>query len=343
MVERYTGLFLAGLLGLIGLTSLLSAEVTGAQHRDWLDSRTQEDLESAFDDALPHRQLSISLWRGLAYALWRELAEGAVAGQNGWLFSAEEYDFADGAEDRLAERLSLISAVAAELEQREILLVIALVPDKARIYPEQMRRPRPAALEARYATVLAELKRSGLIAPDLARAMRNARAEVAVYLERDTHWTPFGARTIAERIADTLSDIPISRSTFISVEAEPVVHRGDLMNFAETTVFSSALGLHDETVPQTAITQDGSGLGLFDELPPPQVALVGTSYSADPKWQFADFLQLSLSAPILNLAKVGQGPFVPMLDFLENRVEVASDLSVVVWEIPERYLTIREI
>ena len=116
----------------------------------------------------------------------------------------------------------------------------------------------------------------------------------------------------------------------------------DLMNFLEVGAFADSLGLSDEIIPQTGITMDGAALGLFDDAPPIKVALIGTSYSADARWQFADFLRLSLSTQVMNLAETGQGPFAPMLDFLQDGIEAAPDISVVIWEIPERYLTRQE-
>jgi alginate O-acetyltransferase complex protein AlgJ len=70
------------------------------------------------------------------------------------------------------------------------------------------------------------------------------------------------------------------------------------------------------------------------------VALVGTSYSQDERWGFADALKVALGADVLNVAARGEGPFAPMRAYLEGETVVDVPPELVVWEIPERYLTI---
>ncbi|MBA7714020.1 putative alginate O-acetylase AlgJ [subsurface metagenome] len=82
-----------------------------------------------------------------------------------------------------------------------------------------------------------------------------------------------------------------------------------------------------------------STLGLFDKLQIP-VALVGTSYSAGEAWNFDGALKAALEADVLNVAKEGQGPFVPMKKYLESPALDDPRPDVIIWEIPERHLGI---
>ena len=80
-----------------------------------------------------------------------------------------------------------------------------------------------------------------------------------------------------------------------------------------------------------------SDAALFGEAAP-QVALVGTSYSANPKWNFIGALKQELGSDLLNYAENGHGPLVPMLRLLQRGPEETADLRLVIWEFPERYL-----
>ena len=58
-------------------------------------------------------------------------------------------------------------------------------------------------------------------------------------------------------------------------------------------------------------TDADAGGGLFGTQTIP-VTLVGTSYSADERWNFTGALQTALGADVLNLATEGRGPLPPM-------------------------------
>src|SRR5690606_19340461 len=68
------------------------------------------------------------------------------------------------------------------------------------------------------------------------------------------------------------------------------------------------------------------------------VALVGTSYSANPKWNFDGALRQALGSDLLNFAEDGQGPLLPMLKFLQSEELREAPPQWVIWEFPERYL-----
>ena len=87
-----------------------------------------------------------------------------------------------------------------------------------------------------------------------------------------------------------------------------------------------------------SVVATASEFDLFADIPEPEVALVGTSYSANPDWNFEGFLKLSLNRDVVNFATEGEGPIVPMLNFLERYLQELPALELVVWEIPERYL-----
>jgi alginate O-acetyltransferase complex protein AlgJ len=68
---------------------------------------------------------------------------------------------------------------------------------------------------------------------------------------------------------------------------------------------------------------------------------VGTSYSANPHWNFLGALQQSLHSDVVNYAEDGHGPILPMLKYLQTDAFKNSAPQVVIWEFPERYLPMK--
>jgi alginate O-acetyltransferase complex protein AlgJ len=77
---------------------------------------------------------------------------------------------------------------------------------------------------------------------------------------------------------------------------------------------------------------------LFAEEQPLSQVLIGTSYSANEKWNFAGALKQYTGRDLLNLAEAGKGPFIPMRQWLQNDGDKQPGLQRVLWEIPVRYL-----
>lgn len=70
------------------------------------------------------------------------------------------------------------------------------------------------------------------------------------------------------------------------------------------------------------------------------VALVGTSYSANPNWNFVGALKQALGSEVVNYSEDGHGPILPMLSYLKSDDFKNSPPQVLIWEFPERYLPV---
>ena len=77
-------------------------------------------------------------------------------------------------------------------------------------------------------------------------------------------------------------------------------------------------------------------IGPFDNLPPPEIVVVGTSFSR--RANFVPFLSLSLGAPVANMAKDNGGLVTAAAAYFANPAFTETPPRVVVWEIPERLL-----
>jgi alginate O-acetyltransferase complex protein AlgJ len=343
--RRLPGVFILGTL-LLGFGAALLTPATWQWPREGSFRRGEQTAayEAAFNQALPFREGGITTWGILEYIIFREGREGVVVGEGDWLFSDEEIAFYPDAEAETARKLRFIERVDDELSAQGVELIVALVPDKVRVYSEHLGRPLPSYTRDRYDTFRRALLAQDLHAPDLLLPLLEAKASQAVFLRTDTHWTPAGAAVVAHALAESLPREALPGLFAVPYETEVTgrqQHEGDLLNFLPLGPLQERLGPPPDTleVRQTrALGPEAEGAGgLFGEVSVP-VALVGTSYSANSDWHFAEALEGALGAAVLNLATEGRGPLPPMRDYLESRELQDTPPVVVVWEIPERYL-----
>jgi alginate O-acetyltransferase complex protein AlgJ len=309
-----------------------------------LDGGWTRAYERRFEEGLAVRGPAVSFWTLLRYVLFAEGNRGVLIGREGWLFSAEEFQQARDLEASLRVDEAAVREIRRELAGRGVSLVVALVPAKARVYPEKLGRyALPAGVADRYRKLQALLAGLGVPAPDLLAALQAARRRGEVFLRSDTHWTPLGAGAAADALAGAvnglLSKAGSPRTRFASSEGPPQEHRGDLLNFLPLGPFLQRLGPRPDVVRPRLTAPLQAPTGLFDQ-PAVPVVLVGTSYSAGELWNLEGALKTALEADVLNVAKEGQGPLAPMRALLAGPVLEEIGAKVVIWEIPERYFVL---
>jgi alginate O-acetyltransferase complex protein AlgJ len=303
--------------------------------------------EAALNKNLPVRQVGVDTWGVLEYTLFKNGRDGVLVGNDGWLFTSEEFkNYPDG-EKAIEEKLELASLAQATLAEQGISLVVALIPSKARIYSEQLGRyPFPSYNQNLYPTFTEQLGSRGITAVNLLEPLTAAKIEQDVFLKTDTHWTPYGAEVVAKAIAKVVAEnnlLPsLNTATFETIQTDKLTkHEGDLLNYLPLGVLQERIGpAFDEIAKSTTelLASDSSG-GLFGSSTIP-VTLVGTSYSANPLWNFEGVLKEALGADVLNVANQGEGPVVPMREYLESDALKDAPPELVIWEIPERFLRV---
>jgi alginate O-acetyltransferase complex protein AlgJ len=297
--------------------------------------------ERGFERSLTLRGPAAVFWALLRYTLFAEGRRGLLIGEQGWLFTAEEFQTAADLEPALRVDEAAVRAVRDELAARGVRLTVALVPAKARVYPEKLGRYRlPAGPAGRYAKLHGLLGGLGIPAPDLLGPLREARKRGEVFLRTDTHWSPLGAGAAAEALSGTVAGLLARagspRAGFRSADGPPREYRGDLLNFLPLGPLAGRVGPPPDLVRPRLTEAVEPPAGLFDQ-PAIPVVLVGTSYSAGELWNLEGALKTALEADVLNVARQGLGPLAPMRDLLDSRVLEEVRADVVVWEIPERY------
>lgn len=299
--------------------------------KDWHDGSYQRGFEDRFASSLPTQDPAVSAWATLRWVLFGEAAAGAVVGRDGWLFTAEE--FAEPTEPR--DLRSELAHAREALSRRGITLLPVIVPDKARMMVDHLPRARSDGFEQRYDRALRIIRDSAHLLVDLRPALSGPDA----FMRTDTHWSPAGAKRTADAIAAALAGVALPQSDVRTETLGTELFEGDLLAFVPTGALQPLVGPKPETIT-TFRTELSGASDLFGDTGTP-VALVGTSFSAKPAFHFEGFLKQTLQADVLNLSTVGQGPFVPMDRFLKDLDALSSPLSLVIWEIPERYLTSR--
>lgn len=341
-LAKWTGPALMGAIALTGAWSALNTNWT--LNAAFQDGTTQEALQDRFDDALVIRDGAIATWGSAVWTLFGQTSDGAVPGKNGWLFTDEEYLAEPGFDARLSASVTAIADAQTALAAQGMTLVIALIPDKARIYADQLTRPRAPALTARYGALLDGLAAHGIDTLDLRPPLREARDRADVFLHTDTHWTPYGAQIVAAALAPQIASLGLEPTAFETAQTETRSHTGDLMRYLPL-LDPDAAGFAPEALPRFATVAAGGDLlggGLFGDAPI-LASLIGTSFSANPDWHFEGWLKQETGIDLINRADEGQGPFAPMRAFLANEAaQSETTAQLVIWEIPERYTTLSE-
>jgi alginate O-acetyltransferase complex protein AlgJ len=338
--------FLAALAAGLVISLIHGAVFSAPAQADLLRGEWTAAYQKAYEQGLAVREPALALWAALRYALFSEGEQGVLVGEDGWLYSTEEFVAMDPTGGTLGEAVEYVGAVEDQLLAKNIALVVALVPTKAGTYVEHLGRYHlPPALAHRYETARSALISRGIDAPDLATALREARTRRDVFLRTDTHWTAFGASVAAAALAPSvrrqLDERRSPREEYAQERLGWSERAGDLLSFIPLGPFHKATGLRPDLVETTSTSARAeSAAELFSELQIP-VALVGTSYSAAGAWNFDGALKAAVQADVLKVAVEGQGPFVPMQRYLESQAIDDPRPDVVIWEIPERYLGVR--
>ncbi|MFF7106563.1 alginate O-acetyltransferase [Pseudomonas sichuanensis] len=314
-----------------------------------LDGKLAKAAETHYDEQFPIKRIGTNLWAALDFKLFNEGRPGVVLGRDQWLFSDEEFKPAVDAQQQMQDNLALVRGIRDTLQRQGVQLVLAIVPAKARLYAEYIGKETPASLhDDLFNQFHAQVRQANVFAPDLLAPLEQAKARGQVFLRTDTHWTPLGAEVVAQSLAEA-----VNRQGLLSGEPQAYIteagasapYKGDLTNFLPLDpLFSNLLPTPDtlqqrKTQPVQAEGQSGDD-ALFDDSRIP-VALVGTSYSANPHWNFLGALQQALRSDVANYAEDGHGPLLPMLKYLQSDAFKNAPPQVVVWEFPERYLPMK--
>jgi alginate O-acetyltransferase complex protein AlgJ len=340
----YTALFCITLLvtGMLAATNLRTFHAP--ESVQLLNGELAKAIETHYDAKFPGKQLGVNLWAAIHYTLFNEGRPGVVVGNHGWLYTDEEFDVTDDAEASIEANLAAISKARDALAREGVKLVAAVVPAKARVYAEYIADRKPAsAHEAAYDDLVDALVSNGIPTADLRESLVIGKTKEPTYFRTDTHWTPWGAQLAANEIARVTMKAglaPENRAAYITRRQRRDAHQGDLCNFLPLAPYFRQLLPPRENIDvmHTDAAEAAATTDLFGDSDIPGVVLVGTSYSANPLWNFVGALKQALGADIASYAREGAGPFRPMAAYLQSEDFRSHPPRLVIWEIPERTL-----
>jgi alginate O-acetyltransferase complex protein AlgJ len=356
---------------LLGVWQVAAAVRTGLEYPnsllDFREGRMTAAIEKQIDHKLPAREGMIAVANSLRYKLVHGGGDQVRLGRDDWLFLTDEIRYYPNADANLTARVDLLGQTQARLAEQGITLIVALVPDKARMYPQYLADGSlPAYTQTRYAQALAGLRAKGVIAIDLIaylsyQSIRNGLVGGVAggtvdgaagfnYYRTDTHWNMVGAQAAARAVAATVKstlqakNASLETVTFATQASGPALQRaGDLIKLMGLSSVSNFWRPRpDNEAPQATEETGGSGSGgaaggLLGDAAAPPVTLLGTSYSL--RGNFHGHLQQALSVKVLNTAKDGGGFLQAATEYFKDDAFKISKPQVIVWELPERFLS----
>lgn len=270
-----------------------------------------------------------------------------IVGQNGWLYYL--YDFTNANEQPAVDKsVRLFSALSDLLEANGTQMVLAVVPAKVRVYPENLPHERALTpfLVDHYGNSLDALRGAGVDAVDLQTPFleqaRTGDGDV-LFMKLDSHWSQTGALLAAERIAQ---HVAASAEAQAAVDALPArAYRLDWNPTPQTLALGDLASIVPPGTPAFAPEQlrifnvtAPAGGDLLAEDATPGIALMGSSFSGT--WTgFPDALRYALQRDVASVSVAAdRGHWVGLELFLRDSGFQTQAPKLLVVEIPERGL-----
>lgn len=343
-------------------TELAAPEVSSLLSGDWM-----ERAERSLQEGSPVVWWLRGHWNELRYRLGVPDSQRVRFGRRGWMYLRSTCEVAPSALRASASaRRDLFVQVRDRLRQAGVGLVVAIVPDKVRVYPQYAFADGelPDGHRQQYAALLAELAALDVPAVDLEQPLRAAAAAAAaaepgnpaaipLYYARDTHWRPGGALVASQVIAAAVEarfGDRLSARVAMTLTGPSTFHAvGDLTMMSgmlavvrerpdggERTVALSLLTDElGEAREYYGLERQAGRVALTGDDRDAEILLVGTSFAEE---NGLDALAFALGRPVYGRLQNGASALPPMRTALREieRGEVLP--KVVVWQIVERGL-----
>ena len=192
----------------IGAENRLPAPKPSIVSEGTLNLSFPDQFEAWLQDHVALRGTWIGAYSKALRALGTSSEEQVILGRDGWLFFRETLNDYTG-QERLSDgdisRLTwLLDTLDIALQARGSRLILALVPNKATIYPERMNPAYPRSSLSSNAQRLLEAVQTPVV--PLFDILAD-HANEGLYFPRDTHWNGLGARYAAHAMLSTLTDV----------------------------------------------------------------------------------------------------------------------------------------
>lgn len=292
--------------------------------------------------------------QSIQWRLLDDAGEKVVVGCHGWLFYGPSVHYAierqaRAPESDAADPLPAIRSFRDQLEARGIRLLVVPVPGKESVYPGMLSgRAGDAGVLVCEPTrsLLDRMEQSGIEYVDLFEVFRRARREEGrsvagpLYLARDSHWTPEGARVAAGAVARRVLDGgAVDRGDRAYVERPVTVRRhGDLVEMLRVPRIGRTL--EPESVACRQVVRPDTGTPYRDENES-EVLILGDSflriYEEDEPGAAGFIAQVAreIGRPLTSIVNDG-GASTLVRQSLSRRQALLTNKKLVIWEFAER-------
>ncbi len=292
-------------------------------------------FDTLYKTAMPHREPSIGVMGAARYLLIGEGRKGVVVGIDGWLFTTEETRPLPAS---LSPSVAKIAEIRDTLAAHGTRLIVVPLPAKVDVQAaEASAQELSTEMAGFYADLQAKLNAAQIDTVDARTPLVELVKSKPAFFATDTHWTLDGAAAVAAAVAKS-GLIPLGTAQMTRTEEPKAEFAGDLVSYVTTEGIAPMLGLDREDANPYVVAAPADTSDIFAAAQV-DVVLIGTSYSANPHWSFAEALKLDLHQDVLNAAEQGLGPVKPMDTYLASDSFRDAPPKVVIWEVPLRYLT----
>lgn len=352
---RVAGVFIVIFL-LISIVSLIFDFSTGKlkippAERTW-SAVSSGDTARYMINALDKTTLVTTLasgTRGAAWLLIGSLGDQVKQGCPDWLFLSEEFQIHADAKKNMRLRMDAIRNIRSQLEDQNIQLVVAMVPDKSRVMRHQLCHvSRSGLLDNRLESWTDALLDDGFTVVNLGPVFSALIKQPGdVFLHTDTHWTEYGAEIAAREIARAVKSLGVEASpkrNYALSPGELSDSYGDLVRLAGIDwlpVWAKPAPDHVQPVIFTedyldSAADEDSIDALLGDAKTPNSVLLGSSFSGAS--QFLQYLEHSLGAIVPSFAKDGGGFWESAKTYFSDPAFSKNKPDLIIWEIPERVL-----
>ncbi|MCV2866057.1 alginate O-acetyltransferase AlgX-related protein [Albidovulum sediminicola] len=235
---------------------------------------------------------------------------------------------------------NLIRDLTSELKARGTELVLLPIPPRGLIAQNfvdfnQDRSPILSISEGgwMFDSYIQDLRKSGAVVPNLMDALRVDPGQAPLfYFKRDVHWRPEGARFTAAQVAEELRQNGALTGLMASGFQTSVIGENQFKGvIAQAAQQHCTQNLPPERYSEYVTKPMATGVGFGNT--EGAVVLVGGSFSADERLNFAGFLSQSLGLPVANHASASLREFNSIEAYLSSPEFHARPPKVLIWEL----------
>ncbi|MBY0355051.1 MAG: hypothetical protein K2Q12_04890 [Rickettsiales bacterium] len=247
-----------------------------------------------------------------------------------------------------AETQGLFARLATSLQQRGTALILAPVPPRAAIAHAYLDETDPLqqgfdvekSLRS-YRQVTRALREAGVLVPNLLKTTpppQDMPADQFFFFKRDHHWTPYGARAVAQKIAETMK----KTKQFAALKpAEFQTKKLGDSGWKPSMALEIQRLCSDETPAEPLerfetqrVAQDNPDDLFGDSTQSEPAVLVGSSFSAITEFNFDGFLMGASGIEIANRAISAGQQFNAIVSFVSSPAFETAHPPFLIWEMP---------